>query len=108
MKSNSKMILLIRTIHGIITFIFLSCIIYIYYAGINNQKTILAYIAVGMILLEGIIVSFNKGDCPLGVVHQKFGDDKAFFELFLPKQIAKKTVPFLGIIAFIGFLILVF
>jgi len=108
MTPNRKMIYLVRTLHGIITVFFLSCIIYIYYSGITNQKTTLAYIAVAFIFIEGLVVTLNKGICPLGPLHKMFGDQKTFFELFLPKPVAKKAVPFLGAVAFIGFLLLIF
>lgn len=102
------MVTIIRLIHGIITLFFLTCISYVYYAGITNHVDVIAYVAVGFIVLEGLIVGLNKGICPLGVVHKKFGDEKTFFELFLPKPIAKQAVPFLGMVAFIGFLLLIF
>lgn len=107
-KLNSKMILLIRAIHGIITLFYLICIVDIFYVGISNQTNSFVYIAVGFILFEGLIIRLNKGNCPLGVIHQKYGDDKTFFEVILPKPIAKQAVPFLFIITFIGFLLLVF
>lgn len=106
MPIRRKMILLVRTVHGLITLIFLSCIFYIYYAAFTNSRSLLAYIAVALIVIEGIVVSLNGGNCPLGVIHSKVGDDKAFFELFLPKRQAKMAVPFLGFVAFLGILFL--
>lgn len=100
------MIYVIRLIHGLITAFFLSCIVYIYYAGITNQMNIYVYISVGMILLEMVIIVLNKGICPMGVLHNKFGDTKTFFELLLPKPLAKRAVPFLGFVAALGILLL--
>lgn len=102
------MIYVIRTIHGLISFYFVSCIVWIYYSAISNWSNRMAYIAVASIILEGLIVFLNHGDCPLGVIHHRFGDDKAFFELFLPKPAAKKAVPVLGTVGFIGMILLVF
>lgn len=92
--------------HGAITFIFLSCIGYIYYSAFVNRTDTLTYIAVGMILFEMAVIVINKGNCPLGVIHNKFGDDKTFFELFLSKPMAKRAVPVLGAVAAIGILLL--
>jgi len=108
MTHNQKTILLIRTMHGLITALFLSCIGYVYYAGVTNRPTLAAYIAAGALMVEGIVVILNKGDCPLGFVHHKYGDDKAFFELLLPKRAAKLAVPVLGCIAGIGIALLFF
>jgi len=100
------MVLIIRFAHGLITAYFLACITYIYYAGFTNQISAWAYVAVASLLLEGLVVGLNHGDCPLGVVHRKFGDQKAFFELFLPKRLAKTAVPVLGMVAGAGILLL--
>jgi hypothetical protein len=100
------MVSLMRTIHGLISFYFVSCIVWIYYSAISNHPNTMAYIAAASLLLEGLVVLLNHGDCPLGAIHHRLGDDKAFFELFLPKLVAKKAVPFLGVIALIGILVL--
>jgi len=96
------LILLIRSIHGLITLYFLSCIGLIYYADISRQASILAYLAAASLVIEGIVVTLNHGDCPLDAVHHRVGDDKTFFELFLPKPLAKSAVPVLGVVAIIG------
>jgi len=102
------MILLIRIFHGIITLFFLICIAYVYYSGIIDRLNFWSYLAMVALIVEGLIVSMNNGICPLGRLHNKYGDDKTFFELFLPRPIAKKAVPFLGFVATIGLLLLLF
>ena len=99
---SQTMILLIRSIHGLITLYFLSCIGLIYYAGITRQASVLAYLAAASLVIEGIVVILNHGDCPLGAVHHRVGDDKTFFELFLPRLMAKRAAPVIGIVAMIG------
>jgi hypothetical protein len=101
------MILLIRLLHGIITVFFLSCLAYVYYSGISNNITLWSYLAMAALIIEGLVVAFNKGLCPLGRLHNKYGDQKTFFELFLPQPLAKKAVPFLGLAAAIGFFLLI-
>ncbi len=96
------MIYVIRTIHGMITVYFLSCMAWIYYSAITNRPDTWVYLAVASILMEGLVVLLNHGDCPLGKIHHRFGDQKAFFELFLPKPLAKQAVPFLGIVSIVG------
>jgi hypothetical protein len=101
-------IFLIRFLHGMITIFFIGCLAYIYYAGITDKPDPIAYGACFLIAIEGLVVTINKGNCPLGYIHKNAGDDKTFFELFLPKPIAQKAVPFLGLVAIIGFLLLLF
>ncbi len=97
---------LMRTIHGLITFYFVTCIVWIYYSAIINRPNMLAYIAAVSLFLEGLVVMLNHGNCPLGPIHHRLGDDKTFFELFLPKRIAKKSIPVLGTISLVGIILL--
>jgi hypothetical protein len=100
------MIFLIRLLHGLITIFFLTCIGYIYYSGITGDITAFSYLAIAAIIVEGIVVGLNKGICPLGTIHHKYGDDKTFFELFLPKKAAKLAIPVLGTISLLGSLLI--
>ena len=58
--------------------------------------------------IEGIVLLFNKGDCPMGHLHKKVGDDKYFFELLFPRKIAKLVIPVVAIITLIGQILLLF
>ena len=100
------MVHFIRTVHGVISLFFLSCLAYIYYAGITGRPTLWAYVAVIALLLEGLVVFVNHGECPLGTVHEKYGGQKAFFEPFLPCHLAKRAIPFLAAVTAIGTLLL--
>lgn len=103
---NTK-ILVLRTIHGLFALYFISCIFYIYYAAITREFGLLGLIAVLSLLLEGVSVFvLNHGDCPLIHLQRKIGDEKPFFELFLPKATAKKAVPFFLFLTFLGLLLL--
>lgn len=103
---QSKMVVLIRSVHGLITVYFLSCIGLIYFFAFTNAHSVLAWVAVASIVVEGVVVSLNHGDCPLGKLHNQFGDQKAFFELFVPSAVAKRAVPFFGLVSAVGILAL--
>lgn len=99
------MVLLIRTVHGLLSAFFLACIGYVYYAAIADTKSPLVFAAAAALVLEGAIVVLNRGNCPLGAMHTRYGDDKAFFELLLPPRAAKLAVPILGLVAAFGILV---
>ncbi len=101
------MVKVIRLGHGIITLFFLSCIGYLYYSDFSNHVGLLTYLAVAALLVEGLVVSLNHGECPLGGLHRRYGDQKTFFELLMPKALAKRAVPIFGVIAGIGMLALI-
>jgi hypothetical protein len=95
-------IVLVRTIHGLISAFFLTCIGLVYHAGVTGRRLPAARVAAVALVVEGAVVSANGGDCPLGGVHRRYGDERAFFELLLPKRAAKLAVPVLGGIAALG------
>lgn len=99
------MVILIRTVHGLLSAFFLGCIAYVYYAAIADVESPLVYAAAAALVLEGAIVVLNGGNCPLGAVHRRYGDEKAFFELLLPPKAAKLAVPVLGAVTAFGILL---
>jgi hypothetical protein len=101
------MVLLIRLIHGAITAFFLGCLGYVYYAAISRRRSRLLAAAMVALAVEGVVVYGNGGECPLGPVHRRVGDDRTFFELFVPPQVARYAVPFLGAVAGFGMLLVV-
>lgn len=83
------MLKLVRTIHTIVWAFFVSMILLV---------PILAWLghfiwsaaAGGMVMLEGLILLFNKGHCPLTDVAAKYTDDRrANFDIYLPEWLAK-------------------
>lgn len=101
-------ILAVRSVHAALSLFFLSCLAYLYYAVVARKRGRTVWFAVGALLLEGAVVSLNNGDCPLGPVHRRYGDDKTFFELFVPKRIADRAVPFFAaitVLALVGLIL---
>ena len=98
---------ILRIVHGIITVFFGLCIIQIYYSFFTYTRSILLYGALIAVYAEAFVVFvLNRGNCPMSYIHRKFGDDKYFFELFFPNEIAKKVIPIVAVIAFIGTVLL--
>ena len=100
------MLLVIRIVHAGFALLFIACIIFIYYCAITRLASPWLYPATIILLIEGIAVGLNKGDCPLGPIHLRYGDDKGFFGLFLPARILPYVIPGLAVIAAVGFLLL--
>jgi len=81
----------------------MGCLAYVYYAALTRRRTRFLAVASGALAAEGAIVAVNRGDCPLGTVHRKYGDEKTFFELFVPRRAAKRAGPFLAAVTVLGF-----
>lgn len=96
------MIVFLRTIHGLIAVIMIASVGAIYYAAITKTHGLWLYLAASALLIEGLAIALNKGNCPFGYVSRRFGDDKPFFDLFLPHHIAKQMFKVNFIIVMIG------
>jgi len=105
---RSGMIFLIRIIHTIIFLLSLLCIAYVYYCGLRKQPDSIAYFASAVLVLQAILVLINNRQCPLRVLHRKFGDEKGFFDLFIPKAVLPYVYPSLVVIGSLGIILLIF
>jgi len=63
-------------------------------------------VAVVALAAEGTVVGLNGGDCPLGPIGERVGDEVPLFELVLPPRAAKLAVPVLGAVAATGIALL--
>jgi len=107
MTKNKRQIYLLRTIHGLFALYFIVCVLYLFYAAVSARFDKFLVIALISLALEGFVVFIlNKGDCPLIHVQRKIKDDVPFFELFLPKKLAKKAIPFFSTLTIIALMLL--
>jgi hypothetical protein len=52
------------------------------------------------------VFAFNRGDCPLIHIQRKIGDATPFFQLLLPRRLAKMAIPVFAALTVIAVLIL--
>ena len=91
----NKRLFLIKLTHTIIWYFYLVVFLYILYSGIFNNINIWTFIAIGLVLVEVIILLIFKWRCPLTVAGYKYSETKEIgFDIFLPKWLAKynKTI----------------
>jgi len=90
MRNRSEKLTLIKIIHTLIWFFFVSVIFYIVFSGVTNQVNILTWICIGLVFLEGAVLLIFRMSCPLTVVARKYSNSqKANFDIFLPNWLAK-------------------
>jgi hypothetical protein len=106
MDKTTRNIYWFRSVHAFFAVFFIQCLAYIYYCAITRTHTWLLTMALIALLGEGIVVVLNRGQCPLTGVQHRLGDQKGFFNLFLPEALARKMVPVWFFIALAGFLLL--
>jgi hypothetical protein len=96
------MVVLIRLLHGSISLFFIACMGCVFYAAFSRRRPRLLYPAIAALTAEGAVVLANGGKCPLGRVHHRYGDDRDFFELFMPHRFSRHAVPVLTAVTAIG------
>ncbi len=66
------------------------------------------FIAIGLVLIEGLILILFGWRCPLTVVGEKYTDDHEIgFDIFLPKWLAKNNKAILGTLFEVGTVIVI-
>jgi hypothetical protein len=102
----SAVVIVSRVTHGLVSFVFLFCIAVVYAGAWRGTAGTLTLAAVGALLLEGLLVLLSRGNCPLGPLFRRLGDETPFFELLLPPHAAKLAVPGLAAVTALGVILL--
>ena len=58
--------------------------------------------------MEAIVLLKYKGDCPLTLFQNKLGDDKGFFDLFLPNKALPYVIPIFTILTTLASILIFF
>lgn len=104
--NQSKKLLAIKVIHTLIWIFFVSLIFYILYSGIFNKINFYTWIAIGLVIGEGIVLVIFKMFCPLTVLARKYSDStKDNFDIFLPNWLAHNNKLIFTTIYLIGLII---
>ncbi|HBI02650.1 MAG TPA: hypothetical protein DDY49_01300 [Paenibacillaceae bacterium] len=105
----NKKLFYLKLTHTIIWAFFVSLITYVLYAGIFNQINVYTWIAIGFVIMEGIILLTFKGKCPLTIIGYKYTDQHDVgFDIYLPRWLAKYNKMIFSTIFVIGLLIVIF
>jgi hypothetical protein len=103
----SRGTLAFRAAHAAIAAEQLLAIAYVWWCALSGRRDRLLRIAAATLIGEGVLVTANRGDRPLGRLQERLGDPVPLFELALSARAAKRAVPTLGAIAAAGLVLLV-
>jgi len=88
--NQSKKLTAIKLVHTLIWLFFVIAIFYILYSGISNKITTTTWIAISLIIAEGVVLVLFKMFCPLTLLARKYSDsNKDNFDIFLPNWLAR-------------------
>jgi hypothetical protein len=96
-----------RAVHAAIAVEQLLAIAYVWWCALTGRRGRLLRIAAATLIAEGVLVTANHGDCPMGGLQERLGDPVPLFELVLSPRAAKRAVPTLGAITAAGLALLV-
>jgi len=88
--NHSEKLIAIKLVHTIVWVFFVSAIFYITYSGISNNINLYTWIAIALIIGEGIVLTIFKMYCPLTLMARKYSDsEKDNFDIYLPNWLAR-------------------
>ena len=80
----------VKIVHTLIWLFFVTAIFYILYSGISNKINVYTWIAIGLIIAEGVVLMLFKMFCPLTLIARKYTDsENDNFDIYLPNWLAK-------------------
>lgn len=95
----NKRVFLIKFIHSILFWLMAFCLFYILYCAISRTYDWTLLTAVGIIILEGLSLVFNRWECPLTTLAEKYGAEKgSVTDIFLPIWCARNVFKFFTVL----------
>jgi len=108
-QDHTRKLFLIRLVHTLIWAFFVFVIGYIVYAGIFDKLRVWVWIAIGLIILEGVTLKLNNGSCPLTPIAAKCtGNRDDNFDIFLPIWLAKNNKIIFSAIWLLGVILVIY
>ncbi len=106
--TNAGKLQAIKLVHTLIWVFFVTVIFYVVYCGIADQVNPLTWVAVGAVILEGLVLLVFKMFCPLTLMARKYSDSqKDNFDIYLPNWLAKYNKQIFTTIFVIGLILVV-
>lgn len=104
----SPIVYILRAIHVLVALFLSACLGYLYYiVATGAEVTRYVWGAILAILAEGTVFFGLGRDCPLSMWQRRFGDDKGFFDLFLPPRAARAVWPVLLVTSAVPILLII-
>lgn len=109
MDNPKHKLLTIKVLHTVIWAFFVFIILDILYTGIIDGIDTLTWIAIALIVIEGIILLINRWRCPLTNLGAKYAEQTDVgFDIFLPRWVAKNNKMIFTPIYAIGVIIVIY
>ena len=87
----------IKLVHTVIFWILSLCVLYALFSGIAGPITTWTWVAVGLLLLESVVLAVSGWTCPLTILAERQGALRgSVADIFLPTWLADRIFPICG------------
>ncbi|MEQ8762969.1 MAG: hypothetical protein RL885_03510 [Planctomycetota bacterium] len=87
----------IKLVHTIVFWLLSACVAYSLFSGFRGPITTWTWIAVGLLLLESLMLAIFGGRCPLTILAERQGAQRgSVADIFLPEWLADRIFPVCG------------
>jgi hypothetical protein len=87
----------IKLVHTVVFWILSLCVLHALFSGIADRITPWTWVAVGLLLLESIVLIASGWTCPLTILAERQGALKgSVADIFLPAWLADRIFPICG------------
>ena len=108
-QRNARKLFAIKFLHTLIWALFVLVIGYTLYAGLVDEIGVGVVIAIGAVVIEGVVLLLNNGSSPLTSVAARYTDKiDDSFDIFLPNWLAKHNKIIFGSIWWLSVALVVY
>jgi len=87
----------IKFVHTVIFWILSLCVLYALFSGVADRITTWTWVAVGLLLLESVVLVVSGWTCPLTILAERQGAVRgSVADIFLPRWLADRIFPICG------------
>ena len=87
----------VKLVHTLIFWVLSTCVLFSLYGGVADQITPWTWAAVGLVLVESVVLAASGWTCPLTILAERLGAVRgSVSDIFLPKWLADRIFPICG------------
>ena len=87
----------IKLLHTVIFWVLSLCVLYALFSGVAGRITGWTWLAVGLLLVESVVLMVSGWTCPLTLLAERQGAAQgSVTDIFLPKWLADRIFPICG------------
>jgi hypothetical protein len=97
----------VKLVHTVIFWILSLCVVHALVSGLADRITTWTWVAVGLVLIESVVLALSGWTCPLTILAERLGDGHgSVADIFLPGWLAERIFPICGTTYGIALLVL--